>query len=330
MEDSLLPPYPVIHEQLRKGEVIPFLGSGASLTIRSPKKAPWRKLTNKKTGEWKVSYLPTAYELAEYLAQQSKFPDKEPIELAKVAQYFNSMVGSKLLYQRLDEIFNRDHPYTMLHNYLAGLPNALLIVTTNYDDLIERAFKKKGRPYDLVVHTTDPTIGDELLWWRHGAGDPERVLAKDLDIDLDQITVIYKMHGAVDRRNRDRGQFVITEDDYIDFLARMTTSNAIPTIFGEPFQTRPFLFLGYGLYDWNLRVVLNRIEKQFRRPRTIVSWAIQRNVKPLEKNLWSKRGVEVFDQDIEEFVTRIQNPDVQKRAVRKSNVRGKKRNKPRR
>jgi len=311
--DSLLPPYPVIHEQLLKGQVIPFLGAGASLTIRSPKKAPWRKMINKKTGEWEVSYLPTAYELAEYLAQQSKFPEKEPIELAKVAQYFDSMVGSKLLYERLHEIFNHDHPYTSLHNYLAGLPRPLLIVTTNYDDLIERAFKKKGRPFDLVVHTTDPTMGDELLWWPARANEPDRVLAKDLDIDLDRTTIIYKMHGAVNRTKRDGGQFVITEDDYIDFLARMTTSSAIPNIFGEPFQTRPFLFLGYGLYDWNLRVVLNRIEKQFRRPRAIVSWAIQRSVKAMERDLWSARGVRVFDQDLQDFVENIQTPKARPR-----------------
>ena len=38
----------------------------------------------------------------------------------------------------------------------------------------------------------------------------------------------------------------------------MTKNKAIPAIFAEPFQTRHFLFLGYGLNDWNLRVVLYR------------------------------------------------------------------------
>jgi hypothetical protein len=318
MKDALQPPYPTIRRELLKGEVIPFLGAGASLTVRTPKKAAWRRLVNRRNDEWEVSYIPTASELAKYLADESTFPERESIELAKVAQYFNTMVGSKLLYERLNEIFNRDHPFTKLHSYLAELPNPLLIVTTNYDDLIERAFKKKGRPYDLVVHTTDPSLGDELLWWQQGGPDPRRVLAKDLDIDLDHVTIIYKMHGAVDRTKSAGGQYVITEDDYIDFLARMTTSSAIPNIFGLPFQTRPFLFLGYGLYDWNLRVVLNRIEKQFRRPRDIVSWAIQRNVKALEQNLWSKRGVEVFDQDIEEFVSDLQNAKGTPRSSKKS------------
>jgi hypothetical protein len=120
------------------------------------------------------------------------------------------------------------------------------------------------------------------------------------------VTVIYKMHGAMDRRQPRRGQYVITEDDYIDFLARMTKNKAIPAIFAEPFQTRPFLFLGYGLYDWNLRVVLNRIEKDLRRSRDIRSWAIQRNANALEKRFWQERGVEVYEQTIDAFVERLQ------------------------
>jgi hypothetical protein len=113
------------------------------------------------------------------------------------------------------------------------------------------------------------------------------------------------MHGAVDRRQPSRDQYVITEDDYIDFLARMTKNKAIPAIFAEPFQTRHFLFLGYGLNDWNLRVVLNRIEKDLRRPKSISSWAIQYQPRPLEARFWQERGVEVYDQLLEEFVERI-------------------------
>ena len=86
----------------------------------------------------------------------------------------------------------------------------------------------------------------------------------------------------------------------------MIKNSAIPAIFAEPFQTRPFLFLGYGLYDWNLRVVLNRLEREFRRPNDIVSWAIQRRPSPLEKTLWVPRGVQVFDQEIETFVSRLE------------------------
>jgi len=276
--------------------VIPFLGSGASLGGRGPD-ACWVK--------GQTEYLPTAAELSRHLAQQAVFPKDEPPDLTKVAQYYHVVGGPDILRKELRSIFNCDYPLTSLHTFLADIPAPFLIVTTNYDDLIERAFDAKSRPYDLVIHTVAPKLGDQLLWWPHGALEPEKVNPNKLGIDLKAGTVIYKMHGAVDRREPGRDQYVITEDDYIEFLARMTKNKAIPAIFAEPFQTRPFLFLGYGLYDWNLRVVLNRIEKDLRRRKGIRSWAIQYKVKPLEQRFWQERGVEVYDMAIEEFVQEL-------------------------
>jgi hypothetical protein len=36
----------------------------------------------------------------------------------------------------------------------------MIIVSTNYDTLIEQAFQEAGKPYDLVVYPTDkPELG---------------------------------------------------------------------------------------------------------------------------------------------------------------------------
>ncbi len=102
---------------------------------------------------------------------------------------------------------------------------------------------------------------------------------------------------------------MITEDDYVDFLATMTRGVAIPSIFAKPVQERPFLFFGYGLYDWNLRVVLNKIDRELRRPGDIQSWAVKAQAKPLEKSLWSKRNVTVYDHlPLDDFVENLRNP----------------------
>ncbi|HEX8143694.1 MAG TPA: SIR2 family protein [Pyrinomonadaceae bacterium] len=294
--NQLSPPYLLIRERLLEGRVVPFLGAGASLGGRLPG-ATWSRS--------QTSYLPTAHELAGYLAERTEFPADEQPDLTKVAQYYNVVGGRSILNEELHGIFNCDYPLTSLHTFLAELPVPLLIVTTNYDDCIERAYGAQGRAYDLVIHTTDAALGDQLLWWKHGGTEPRRVSPNKLDIDLKEVTVIYKMHGAVDRRGAERDQYVITEDDYIEFLARMTKNKAIPSIFAEPFQTRPFLFLGYGLRDWNLRVVLNRIEKDLRRKKDIKSWAIQYNPSLLEQRFWIGRGVEVFNKPLDEFVSRL-------------------------
>ena len=293
--NRLEPPYPLIRDRLYEGQVIPFLGSGASLGKRHPGELPWV--------EGQGEYLPIARELAEYLASKTQFPEGETPDLAKVAQYFDVVGGRRPLLQGLHSIFGHDYPITSLHSFLAEMTNPLLIVTTNYDDLIERALE--GHSYDVVIQTTEPALGDQLLWWPHGEAEPVKVNPNKLDIDRKEVTVVYKIHGAVDRRDRGRDQYVITEDDYIEFLSRMTRKRAIPAIFAEPFQTSHFLFLGYSLGDWNLRVVLNRMERDLRRHRDITSWAIQLNPSPLEQRLWQRRGVDVYDIMLEEFVTKL-------------------------
>src|SRR5262249_28460273 len=143
-------------------------------------------------------------------------------DLAKVASYFAEIVARRHLCQRLTELFDQDLEPCSIHTYLATIDTPLLIVTTNYDELTERAFAKAGRPYDLVVHPTDrKELAASVFWWRHGADKPEPVEPNSLQIDLAATTVIYKMHGSVDRRLHQWESYVVTEDDYVDFLARL-------------------------------------------------------------------------------------------------------------
>jgi hypothetical protein len=295
----LPPPYPEIYEAVRAGKLIPFLGAGAPLYDRNPKETPWFQ---KQGGQDVISHLPTGGELAEYLAARTQLPSGERGELTKMAQYYEAVLGPDPLRRRLSDIFSYQQAPTPLHEFLAGTPNPLLIVTTNYDDLVERAYKQRGKPCDVVVHMTDQ---EKVLWWAHDQAEPQEVLADDLLIDLDQVSVVYKMHGAIDRRQNQIGHYVITEDDYIEFLTRMTRRSVIPPIFAEPFQSRPFLFLGYGLYDWNLRVILNRIQ-EFRGHPRFRSWAIETLSKPVEQKLWDARGVNVYDGlTLEQFLAEL-------------------------
>lgn len=297
MAAELKPPYPIILNRLNQGLVIPFLGSGASLGGRTPD-AEWR--------EGVTGFLPTARELADYLARMTEFPQDEPIDLAKVAQYYDVVNGRDVLDEVLRGIFSNNYSLTALHRFLARISVPLLIVTTNYDDGIERAFEAEGKPYDLVTHTTDVTMGDQLLWYEYGETEPREVIPNKFIIDLKSRTVIYKMHGSIDRGGSMRDQFLITEDDYVEFLSRMTRNSAIPAMFAEPFQQRHFLFLGYSLSDWNLRVVLNRIEKDLRRQKGVRSWAIRWKVTPLESRFWQERGVTDYDMLIDDFVHELE------------------------
>src|SRR5205085_1593189 len=61
-----------------------------------------------------------------------------------------------------------------------------------------------------------------------------------------------------------------------------------------------FLFLGYSMQDWNLRVILHRIWGQ--QPLSYKSWAIQKQPNEIEQELWKARGVEVLDIPLESYV----------------------------
>src|SRR5436190_5742696 len=192
---GLFPPYAVIKDKLYDGKVVPFLGAGASL--RSACKV-WEECLEEPAAHHPPCYilgqcegfsppppaggcLPRTNELACYLARRANFPVNEKIDLAKVAQYYSEAASDQqVLYDDLHEIFDRDYPFNSVHELLADVQANQLIVTTNYDDLIERAFQAARRPYDLVIHTTAPEMGDYILWLPDGEKTPEKVLPNKL------------------------------------------------------------------------------------------------------------------------------------------------------
>jgi hypothetical protein len=115
------------------------------------------------------------------------------------------------------------------------------------------------------------------------------------------------MHGAVDLQDARRDSYLIAEDHYADFLVRVATRTAIPAIFTQLFSIRHFLFLGYSLRDWNLRMILSKIGRDWSRSggEELPSWAIQYGPTLLEKALWTRRGVEIYNMTIQEFVDKL-------------------------
>ncbi|MBC7909362.1 MAG: SIR2 family protein [Pyrinomonadaceae bacterium] len=305
------PPYGEIAELLKRGEVVPFLGAGVNFGTRE-RGATW---------EMTSPFLPSGAELSRFLASKISFPadsESDTVDLAKVASYFVETTKRRRLRERLKEVFDKDFEPCPIHNYLAEASRntPLLIVTTNYDDLTERAFNKLGLPFDLVIHPTDrKDVEASVLWWKHGAEKPEVVEPNQLIVDLKTTSVIYKMHGTVDRTAQKWDSYVITEEDYVDFLSRMTGQTAVPAQFMRYFRSRYFLFLGYGLRDWNLRVVLKNLrtalpagedsEDMEEEDEEVSSWAIQFKPSYLETKLWDARKVQIFDVDINEFVTQL-------------------------
>ena len=287
---------------MAQGRVIPLLGAGVNLCGR-PTDASWLN----------GAYLPSAGELARHLADRFDYPRDETLDLVRVSEYAYVMSGSGPLYEELHQVFDADYPISPLHRFLAGLPGRLeqanqprrcqLIVTTNYDDALERAFREAGEPFDLVCYITEGAHRGKFAHWPP-EGEPTLI---EIPNEYEKLrpgeqSVILKIHGAIDRAGPEAewDSYVITEDHYIDYLTRTEIQNLVPVMLAMQLRRSHFLFLGYSMRDWNLRVILHRIwgEQKLK----YKSWAIQRDPDKLEREFWGLRGVDVYDVPLEEYV----------------------------
>jgi hypothetical protein len=208
---------------------------------------------------------------------------------------------------------------TILHDQLAWTAHQrpMAIITTNYDDLIELALVQHGVPFDLFVVAIDrPAIEGRAqgttLFRLAGQSELKPVTGEqqllNLEIDGGQVrlkrTALFKIHGHIDRERGNDDTFVITEEDYVSFLGRMGSGDSlIPADLVTVMQSRTLLFLGYGLRDWNFRVLLDRLNRSRLQPKR--SYAISDDIEPAESELWGARNVVVFKADLNEFVPRL-------------------------
>jgi hypothetical protein len=291
--------YDTVLRAIADGRVVPLLGAGVNLCGR-PKDTPWQH----------GRYLPSGAELAAHLARLFSYPENELQDLLRVSQYVEVMLGSGPLYDKLHELFDADYPPSPLHELLASLPKRLglagthryqLIMTTNYDDALERAFRAAGEDFDLVWYVAETEHRGKFLYLPPD-GEP-RLISQPNEYDgvsLADRTVILKIHGAIDRLRPERDSYVITEDHYIDYLTRTDVSTLMPVTLGAELRHSHFLFLGYSMRDWNLRVMLHRIWAE--QSRTYKSWAIQLHPNPIDDEFWHRRGVDVLNISLEEYV----------------------------
>ena len=291
----------MIFRRLVAGRVVPFLGAGASLG-RRPAAA----------GSELGSYVPSAGELAHYLAEEFFYEGHDEGNLHAVAEYIETMDGRAPLYEALRGVFAADYQPTALHRFFARFPsllrgkgmrpNYLLLVTTNFDDLLERAFEEVAEPFDLIWYVADGEQRGRFLH-RPADGSTPRLIdppSRYAGVSLAERTVILKLHGSVHREDPELDSFAITQEHYIEYL---TTDvwDMFPPVLAAEMQSRSYLFLGYSLADWNLIVTLRRMGAM----EAATSWAIQLDPDEVQTRRWERRGVAVLGMDVEDLASRL-------------------------
>ncbi|MFN8446291.1 MAG: CHAT domain-containing protein [Caldilineaceae bacterium] len=220
--------------------------------------------------------LPSPGELAQVLAVENNYPFDDATSLPRVAQFLGAIDNRRLRREwlrhcsegfvrrlglstelikgkrtladlivasdwlsRSRELFEQE-----LHQQLADL-NLPLYLTTNFDTLMEQALGAK----------LEQTVRSERVDWRA----PLRMDAARPHFDLEQpatptAPVVYHLFGRED----DPLSMVLTEDDYLDYLARIARDYEylLPTSIQQALASTTLLFLGYRMEDLELRVLL--------------------------------------------------------------------------
>ena len=249
-------------------------------------------------------------ELAARLADHFAYPGGSA-ELTRVSQYVAVMRGPGPLWDELHELLQTSAQPTAIHRFFASLPPVLrergaphqLIVTSSYDLALEQALLDAGEEFDVVSYIASGRYRGRFC---HLAPDGTASAIEipntyATELSLERRTIILKLHGRFDPSpGREWESFVVTEDDYIEYLARSDVSNSVPVGLAAKLQRSHFLFLGYTMADWNLRVVLNRLWGD--NPLNYRSWAVQLDAKPFEREFWRRRDVDVLEWPLDEYV----------------------------
>lgn len=241
-----------------KDHAKPVLFAGAGLS-RNAKRRPQAPTTSK-FASWSELMDVLRKELSNGDETIEALLPSDPLRLAQVYE-FQSRRG--LLLDRIAEhVPSADFVPGEVHRKLARLPWAA-IVTTNYDDLIERTFSD-SRVVRTVVQDLDLT---------------QRRTPDDL--------LVLKMHGDL----ADRASIIITEEDYRLYD---TTHRGLVVKVRQLLLEHPLMFVGFSLTDPNFKAIDGWIRDTVGNVRLPAVAIMQGPAIPADAYMWKARGIEII------------------------------------
>ena len=208
--------YPALEQALLAGECVLFAGAGLS----------------------RGAGLPDWDELVRRLASDLGIDAQQRLDYLDLAQWHRERFGPAAMAEVIRQTFS--HPErtplpTLAHYLLLSLP-LRHVITTNYDDLLERALTALKRHPIKVVQQEDVA--------RTGTGG----------------VYVVKLHGDAGSPE----EIVLSRDDYDEFFTRRP---AMALLLEGLLLNQTFFFVGYGLRDPNFRQIYSRIARILREAR---------------------------------------------------------------
>lgn len=177
--------------------------------------------------------------------------------------YYSINKDDKKYYELIDSCLGVERDSNEIHDMILAL-RPKNIITTNFDELIEQTVSKHGLFYNVIS-------SDESL----KVGETDRL--------------ILKIHGDLRSRN-----IVLKEEDYLNYSEKFKLiENAVKYIF----STNTVVFIGYGVEDYNIKLILNWVRSlqgdNFKKPYFI--YLEDNKLNGLDITYYESRGLNIID-----------------------------------
>jgi hypothetical protein len=329
----------MIMESVRGGFCVPFLGAGANVRSRD-EGYPYAglpladKVALELVNKLMALDAKELQELAEVKSHESfkKFGREDLLKLtlhnlARVALHVEveSNFDFRYLLNLLQKLLSGETRPSKLLETIAHVETLQLIVTTNYDKLMECALEGAHRPYEPVVQPIDGFYGEARTEVAkrlvRAQMEPKRLILYKIHgtfPDTQPTTGSESAGGTAACRTEAEGErddaatapkpsrIIITEDDYIKFLTVVGIKDVgVPAQVSQIITDSTLLFLGYSLEDWDFRTIYKGIHEALPHIERRTSFAIQKNAPPFWVDFWKGKGVIIYDMDVYRFADEL-------------------------
>ena len=223
-------------------------------------------------------------------------------------QYIADRHGRDCLYAEIRKLFTRAALTSQdTHEFFAawrefkthtGEPLPFpMIITTNYDDILERRLADAGLPYHLFSYQSDGP--HRRLFFHRDPNDGLRIIERPRNIrTLSDGFILVKINGGIDRQRRIRESYVTTRLDYWDLAVHIP--DVLPALIQEKLLATQLLFIGHGLAAADVESLVRFAHKHHPGQR---SWAVVFKNEGIE--YWRQCGLEIINQPVNPYVIEL-------------------------
>ncbi len=249
---------------LESGECVLFLGAGIGRHMLDQNGKP----------------APNGSQLAQELAEHFEIDAEGSTDLAKISQVVEIRKrGRKELHAFLQKRLANLTPDNDLQWLLSRPWKA--IYTTNYDEVIERAFQLNPAPVQQPVVAT--------------------VTADLVPINNMFEVPIFHLHGTL--FGNKEPHIIITEDDYTTFRERR---HMLFELLKTEFATSTIIYVGYSHNDNNWKILLSELIAEFAEVKRPNSFRISPETPSLDIEILRAKGVDTIESGLSDFVKAAQ------------------------